>query len=173
MVWEWDRDRERELGGQASRGEATLGRKQHQRGSCEPASAQASFKHLGWGTNTNNWSWGRGGTPGSDMERGLARPLAVCRAQVQSLSRRTVEAEPCGQEQRQSGVGPTSHTPSYHIWQKLMFSKFKDLISERAEEAHGEWWPRRAPVQLALELWVLGWHIAAVMALGVPRLVPL
>lgn len=30
MVWEWDRDRERELGGQASKGELTLGRKQHQ-----------------------------------------------------------------------------------------------------------------------------------------------
>lgn len=29
------------------------------------------------------------------------------------------------------------------------------------------------PVQLALELWVLGWHMAAVVALGVPRLVPI
>lgn len=69
--------------------------------------------------------------------------MAVCRAQVQSLSRCTVEAEPCGQEQKQSGAGPASHTPSYYIWQKLVFSKFKDLISERAEEvAHGECWPR-------------------------------
>lgn len=72
MVWEWDRDRESELGGQASRGKPTLGRKQHRRGNCEPLLAQASFKHLGWGTNTNNWSWGRGRTPGSDMGRGLA-----------------------------------------------------------------------------------------------------
>lgn len=31
------------------------------RGNCEPAWARASFKHLGWGTNTdNNWSWGWG-----------------------------------------------------------------------------------------------------------------
>lgn len=30
-----------------------------------------------------------------------------------------------------------------------------------------------APVQRALELWVLGWHMAAVVALGVPRLVPI
>lgn len=52
---------------------------------------------------------------------------------------------PCGWGQRQSGAGPASHTPSYHIWQKLMFSKFKDLISKRAEAAaHGEWWPRSA-----------------------------
>lgn len=79
------------------------------------------------------------------MGGGLAWPLAVCRAQVQNLSRPTVEAEPCGWGQRRSGVGPALHTPSYHIWQKLMFSKFKDLISERAEEeAHREWWPRSA-----------------------------
>lgn len=65
--------------------------------------------------------------------------------EVQNLSRPTVEAEPCGWGQRQSGAGPALHTPSYHIWQKLMFSKFKDLISERAEEeAHGEWCPRSA-----------------------------
>lgn len=29
------------------------------------------------------------------------------------------------------------------------------------------------PVQLVLELWVLGWRMAAVVALGVPRLVPI
>lgn len=69
-------------------------------------------------------------------------------------------------------AGPASHTPSYHIWQKLVFSKFKDLISERAEEvAHGECWPRSTSP--ALELWVLGWHMAAVVAPGVPRLVPI
>lgn len=38
-------------------------------------------------------------------------------------------------------------------------------------------WESASPASLgtvgALGLWVLGWHTAAVMALGVPRLVPL
>lgn len=75
MVWEWDRDKERELGGQASRDEPTLGRKQHQRGNCELVSAQAAFKQLGWGTNTDdNWSWGRGALQAQTWERGWLDP---------------------------------------------------------------------------------------------------
>lgn len=30
-----------------------------------------------------------------------------------------------------------------------------------------------APARPALELWVLGWHMAAEVALGAPRLVPI
>lgn len=126
---------ERELGGQASRGEPTLGRKQHQRGNCEPASAQASFKH-------QQLELGRGWHSRLRHGKGVGLTLAVCRAQVQSPSKCTAEAVMWPGTEA-VWAGPASHTPSYHIWQKLLFSKFKDLISERAEEkAHGEWWPR-------------------------------
>ena len=44
-------------------------------------------------------------------------------------------------------------------------------MREQRRRPTGNGGPGVLPVQLALELWVLSWHMAAVVTLGVPRLV--
>ena len=46
-------------------------------------------------------------------------------------------------------------------------------MREQRRRPTGNGGPGVLPVQLALELWVLSWHMAAVVTLGVPRLVPI
>lgn len=130
-------DRERELGGQASRGEPTLGRKQHQRGNCEPAWALATFKHLGALTLTTIGLGVGVVLQAQAWERGWPGPRQFIGHKPKASQGPLWRQRPSGWRQRQSGAGPTSHTPSYHIWQKLVFKVQR--LDQRENRGGGPW----------------------------------